>query len=123
MRLSFTKVFGLLLCIFYCQLVEAKIWRINNNAGVNADFAGLAAAFSNPALQNGDTIHIEGSSIAYLPASFSKRLVLIGPGYFLSGAGPITAYRQIVIPPVFRGCTWIPWLRVVLSSEFRVQFI
>ena len=87
MNLNFIKMTGLFASLFCCQLVHAKIWRVNKNAGINADFTDLPAAFANPALQNGDTIHLEGATVAYSAAGLAKRIVLIGPGYFLSGAG------------------------------------
>ncbi|MBO9657839.1 MAG: hypothetical protein J7527_03360 [Chitinophagaceae bacterium] len=67
--------------------VDAKVWRVNNATGVAADFVQLSAAIANPAVLAGDTIHVEGSSTAYNRAELKKRLVIIGPGYHLSGTG------------------------------------
>lgn len=63
---------------------DAKIWRVNNNAGVVADFNAVAAAVT--AAATGDTIYIEGSATNYGGSGLSKKLVFIGTGYFLSGA-------------------------------------
>lgn len=69
---------------------SAKIWRLNNNGGtpnpaIVADFTGtLQAAHDNASVQSGDTIHIEQSSVSYGSCTFTKRLVLIGAGYFLA---------------------------------------
>lgn len=70
---------------------QAKIWRVNNNAGVAADFSTVAAAVS--AAAAGDTIYIEGSATNYGGASLSKRLTFIGTGYFLSGANSNTGLQ------------------------------
>jgi hypothetical protein len=68
------------------QTTEAKIWRINNNPGVIADFNSGSTAIASSSVVNGDTLHFEGSDLAYAGFQLSKRLVIIGPGYFLTGA-------------------------------------
>jgi hypothetical protein len=76
-KLSFT----LLLCgVFFAA--SAKIWRVNNIPGVNADFTTLQAAHNGAA--SGDTIHLEGSPTSYGNLTASKKLAIIGPGFFLS---------------------------------------
>ncbi|RYD91183.1 MAG: hypothetical protein EOP54_22840 [Sphingobacteriales bacterium] len=64
---------------------HAKIWRINNNAGVLADFSNFDFAANSPNVAAGDTLYFEPSANAYTTGNFSltKRLVIIGPGYFL----------------------------------------
>lgn len=66
--------------------VSAKIWRVNNNTGVAADFNNVASAVA--AASPGDTIHIEASAAAYPNFTVTKRLVLIGTGYFFTDATP-----------------------------------
>jgi len=73
-----------------------RIWRVNNNSGIDADFTTLTAALRelndpNGRIQAGDTIHLEGSVTPYGKAntatdvdSIRRRVVLIGPGFFLS---------------------------------------
>ena len=60
---------------------SAKIWRVNNNSGVNADFTTLTAAHEGAAA--GDTLHIEASATSYGSATFTKKLVVIGTGFYL----------------------------------------
>jgi hypothetical protein len=77
------------LFVFVCVLLyghtaSAKVWRVNNNAGVNADFADLPAAITGASA--GDTIMLESSATAYSAGTLAKKLVIIGTGYFLSGA-------------------------------------
>lgn len=65
---------------------QAKVWRINNNAGVVADFISGAAAVASSSVLNDDTLHFEGSATAYAGFTLNKRLVIIGTGYFINGA-------------------------------------
>ena len=64
---------------------NAKIWRINNTAGVTADFTSCQAALSSASVVNDDTLQIEGSATTYSGFTLNKRLVIIGTGYFISG--------------------------------------
>ncbi|MBO9563923.1 MAG: hypothetical protein J7621_14165 [Niastella sp.] len=61
----------------------AKIWRVNNNPGIQASFTTIQAAHNGAA--NGDTLYIESSQTSYGALACSKRLVIIGTGYFLPG--------------------------------------
>lgn len=78
------KYFSALVLLVCCTFAaHAKIWRVNNNAGVNADFTTVYAAAA--AATAGDSIYLEPSAASYATNSFTltKRLVFIGPGYFL----------------------------------------
>jgi hypothetical protein len=78
---------------------DAKIWRVNNKSNYNGttlfgDNMGGTASFpvfkevNNAvtwgAVVNNDTIHVEGSTTIYAQALITKKLVIIGPGYFLT---------------------------------------
>ena len=77
-----------IVAVFLCaNSLFAKIWRVNNNSGVNANFTTVQAAIDSA--KAGDTIHIEPSATAYAGVSLSKRLIIIGPGYYL-GENPNT---------------------------------
>ncbi len=76
-------IYTFALIAFTAFSAHAKIWRVNNNAGVVADFNTIAAAVS--AAAAGDTIYIEGSATAYGGSGINKKLVFISTGYFLSG--------------------------------------
>lgn len=67
------------------SLVQAKVWRVNNNFGVVADFAQLSELMSASRVSPGDTAYLEASATSYNGFNFTKKLVVIGPGYFLSG--------------------------------------
>lgn len=66
---------------------QAKIWRINNTPGVAADFNNYSTAIASALVNNDDTLHLEASVTGYSVGLLSKRLVVIGTGYFLGGAG------------------------------------
>lgn len=76
---------GMVMLLLSSQLVQAKVWRINNNAGSSANFAQISDAMGNPSVVAGDTLYLEGSATIYTGANFTKKLVVIGPGYLLSG--------------------------------------
>ena len=60
---------------------NAKIWRVNNNPGIDADFTTAQAAHDGASV--GDTLFFEGSMENYGELIVSKKLIIIGPGYFL----------------------------------------
>ncbi len=83
------------------QQANAKIWRVNNNliyvagqvAGQPCDhcFTNLQEAINDSRVMPGDTLHLEASPTPYgglpNPTNFievNKRLVILGPGYFLN---------------------------------------
>jgi hypothetical protein len=68
----------------------AKIWRVNNNPGVNADFTTLQAAHNGAAA--GDTIYLESSATSYGGLNSSKKLAIIGTGYFLGQNQELQAF-------------------------------
>jgi len=67
------------LLILMTVICYAKIWRVNNNAGVSADFTTAQAAHDGATA--GDTIMFEPSATDYGNILLTKRLILIGPGY------------------------------------------
>jgi len=76
---------------------QAKIWRMNNNTSltplITTDFLPaitLQQAHDSSKVQNGDTIHLEQSPTNYGNCVFTKRLILIGSGYFLNEANANT---------------------------------
>lgn len=80
MKRAFTLL-TLLCALMNSQNSLAKIWRVNNNPGVAADFTDLQSAHNGAAA--GDTLHIEGSPNSYGGANFSRKLIVLGSGYFL----------------------------------------
>ncbi|MEI7725114.1 MAG: hypothetical protein WCK09_08405 [Bacteroidota bacterium] len=79
------KMFFLSLLVIFClsgTSIYATKWRVNN-AGIPADFTTASAAVNSPLVSNGDTVYFESSMFSYGSVNFQKRLVVIGPGYFL----------------------------------------
>lgn len=70
-----------LACTF--SSVNAKIWRVNNTPGVNADFSSMSTAVNSALVMDGDTIYLEPSETIYTSITIRKRLVVIGAGYLL----------------------------------------
>lgn len=60
----------------------AKVWRVNNNEGVDADFTTLQEAHDGA--ESGDTLYVAGSLNSYGDLTLTKTLYIFGPGYFLS---------------------------------------
>lgn len=78
---GFLPISFLLVLAFSINTASAKIWRVNNNVGgFNADFTTLQAAHNGAA--SGDTVYLEGSPDSYGSLNCSKKLILLGPGYF-----------------------------------------
>jgi len=64
--------------------VNAKVWRVNNTPGVNADFTTFNQAQNGAKV--GDTLMFEGSNTYYgnEKDTLRKPLTIIGPGYFIN---------------------------------------
>jgi len=73
--------------LFISTLSHAKVWRVNNNVGVDADFALLTTALADVNVVNTDTIYLEPSATGYGSITLTKQLVIIGNGYLLDGTG------------------------------------
>lgn len=80
------------LLLLVCLNASAKIWRVNNIVGIAADFTTLQAAHD--AAAAGDTLHIEGSPNNYNSLQVNKKLVFIGPGYYLDENANTMAFNQ-----------------------------
>ncbi|MGB5942154.1 MAG: hypothetical protein WBG71_04680 [Leeuwenhoekiella sp.] len=79
--------------------LQAKIWRVNNqsnfdntnNFGENYGgtpaypvFKQINQAVANANVKDGDTLHVESSIQPYIGTVITKRLVIIGGGYFVT---------------------------------------
>jgi hypothetical protein len=68
----------------------ARIWRVNNNAGINADFTTLGAAITAANSMGGDIIYVEPSATSYdenTTILVDKQVKIVGNGAFLAGKG------------------------------------
>ena len=80
-RVNYYLIFSLLF-VFSNESLIAKIWRVNNAPGINADFNNLQTAHNSA--NAGDTLYVEGTPSSYGGLTCTKRLSLFGPGYFLA---------------------------------------
>ena len=62
---------------------SAKIWRVNNTT-LPADFTTIQAAHDATTVLAGDTLHMEPSQVSYGSLTSTKKLIILGPGYFLN---------------------------------------
>ena len=69
------------ICLCWAVSASATILRVNNSVGSSAPYTDLVTAHA--VATAGDTIYIEGSNTPYGSLTVTKRLVFIGPGYFL----------------------------------------
>ncbi|MEO6949615.1 MAG: hypothetical protein ABI123_08305 [Ginsengibacter sp.] len=89
MKFTLAKIGLFLISLVLFNTAQAKIWRLNNNGNnpnpaIVADFTGTLQEVHNSAeVVSGDTIHVEQSPTSYGDCTFTKRLVVIGSGYFL----------------------------------------
>ncbi len=98
----------LLMCLSWLG-ANATSWRVNNNPAINADFSTFQEAHD--AASPGDTIYLEGTGQDnhYGEIVIDKKLVVIGPGYFLlendsTQANQLVArVRTITINPAAEG--------------------
>lgn len=70
----------------------ATVWRVNPTPGASAHFTTLQAAHNAVTTLSGDTLYLEGSTFGFGGLSMSKKLIVIGSGYFLT-ANPQTQYN------------------------------
>lgn len=80
------------ICLLGTLQLHATVWRVNNNTGIDADTTTLAGAVA--LASAGDTIYLESSPNNYGGATINKRLVIIGPGYFLNNNDSTQAHKQ-----------------------------
>ncbi|MEO6230109.1 MAG: hypothetical protein ABJB11_07860 [Ferruginibacter sp.] len=98
-RLNFPFIFMLVICLLVTTFASAKVWRVNNKSNYNGSslwgdnfggtaaypvFAQISQAVSFGIVNNGDTLHIEGSTVIYTFGTITKKLVIIGTGYYLT---------------------------------------
>jgi hypothetical protein len=83
--------------------VFATVWRVNPTPGANAHFTSLQAAHDNASVVNGDTLYLEGSSFNFGGLSMTKKLSVIGNGYFLA-ENPQTQFNQS--PSIINGALY-----------------
>lgn len=74
---------SLLLPLFLISVLgqSQNILRVNNNVGVNAPYTTISAAMAAAGVN--DIIMVEGSILAYDNITITKKVTIMGPGYYL----------------------------------------
>ncbi|MFN8250672.1 MAG: hypothetical protein U0V75_02225 [Ferruginibacter sp.] len=88
---------------FMAITAQAKIWRVNNTAGITADFTTLSGAVSSASVLSGDTIHVEPSATQYSFPTVNKQLTIIGNGYLLTGTGSNAGLQENTLTSIVGG--------------------
>jgi len=82
----------ILLCFILSQSINATVWRVNNRPNVDADFTTLQAAIDGAS--DSDTLYIGASETTYGSGIFTKKLIVIGAGYWHSENDTTQAYHE-----------------------------
>lgn len=115
---------------------KPRIWRVNNNYVYVASntppqpcdhcFTNLQSAINDSDVKAGDTLHIEASPTPYggganqtLPITINKRLVLLGPGYFLNENQGL---QHNLTPATIRGITLEPSSKGTILKGLSIGF-
>lgn len=64
----------------------AASWRVNSNTAMSADFADVNAAMSDERVAAGDTLYIDPGTFISTVQNITKRVTIVGSGYFHQGA-------------------------------------
>lgn len=102
-------IFPFLASFFISTTMQAKIWRVNNNAGIVADATTISILFdgtnngTNPEAAIGDIIHVEPSLTTYAFPTINKQVTIIGNGFFLAGAGSNPGLQENTLPSKIGG--------------------
>ncbi|MBS4026996.1 MAG: hypothetical protein KGZ58_00045 [Ignavibacteriales bacterium] len=85
----------IIIALFYFTLQQtagARVWTVSNNSGDHANFATLQLAHDGA--NSGDTLYVFGSETVYNSLTLTKKLTIIGTGYFLT-QNPNTQARKL----------------------------
>ena len=86
-------IFSLVALLSGTQSISAKVWRVSNGPlDTDPDYTSLATAISNAS--DDDTIYVAGSPTSYGSVALSKKLIIIGPGYWLDVNDTTQAYQE-----------------------------
>jgi hypothetical protein len=78
-----SSIFSIALLFLAGGHADATSWRINNNANRKAHFTDINAAMSSSEVQAGDTLYLDPGCSLTSTQTVSKRVTIIGAGYFL----------------------------------------
>jgi hypothetical protein len=96
---TFTSVILIALVAGYLN-VSATVWRVNPTPNSSAQYSTAQAAHDAATTVNFDTLYLEGSTFSFGGLTLTKKLTIIGNGYFLA-ENPQTQYN--IQPSSFNG--------------------
>lgn len=82
-KANFYHLFLLVSVLMFFQDAFAAKWRVSNVPGINSNFTNLQQANDSTGVAAGDTVYLEGSTVNYGNVTLTKKLIVVGPGYFL----------------------------------------
>lgn len=73
--------------MFFCSNVNATSWRVCSKPEARANFTSVANAVASNSVFAGDTLYLEPGHFEETTVNITKKLVIIGPGYFFEENG------------------------------------
>ena len=73
--------------LLICGTVNATSWRVCSKPEAGANFTSVAAAVASNLVFAGDTLYLEPGHYEENTVNITKKLVIIGPGYFFEENG------------------------------------
>lgn len=87
MNKYFQRVVLVVVAAASAQMAVAESWRVNNDTSKGAHFASINAAMSDSRVADGDTLYLDPGTYITASQTISKRVTVVGPGYFLTRLG------------------------------------
>jgi hypothetical protein len=90
------RFFSFIACLFVVGQLYSASWRVNNYSQIDSHFKSLAAAIADTNVLPDDTLYLENGTY-FGGVTLNKRLVIIGPGFFLAEIDSSYAYPSPAI--------------------------
>lgn len=87
MKKYFQRMVLVAVAVAAAQVAVAESWRVNNDTSKGAHFASINAAMSDSRVADGDTLYLDPGTYITASQTISKRVTVVGPGYFLARLG------------------------------------
>ncbi len=100
MKIYSISLAGIIAALAMTTQIYATVWRVNPTPNSGAHFSSLQTAHDNASVVNGDTLYLEGSTFGAGGLTMSKKLTVIGNGYFLT-QNPQTQFN--IAPSIING--------------------
>lgn len=95
---------ALALLAVFSTTMQAGSWRINSNDKRHPHFADINAAMSSDRVSEGDTLYLDPGCLLTSTQNVTKRVTIIGTGYFLEAAIYMPANIQGTLYLKAQGC-------------------